>query len=237
MNIGNKTIIIKDQDQFDLFMELKSNIDLTSACINELIIKHVSFGDFKEINRSIYGDTEFKIENANGIYEIVSKLFRFINKISRVVDYVTGEELLEFYIYGTDEDDMNVYCEFELKVSEKVSIKCEAYHTKDKWVLDNLTTSQTPNLNSNGKTKVTSSIYDDYPDDLSEMTLYGQTFKNLDMNIDDPKSLLLLFRYISGSMNDMYLNIYELLQILEGNVKIVDGNLDILKSVHNNKND
>ena len=53
MNIGNKTIIIKDQDQFDLFMELKSNIDLTSACINELIIKHVSFGDFKEINRSI----------------------------------------------------------------------------------------------------------------------------------------------------------------------------------------
>lgn len=99
MNIGNKTIIIKDQDQFDLFMELKSNIDLTSACINELIIKHVSFGDFKEINRSIYGDTEFKIENANGIYEIVSKLFRFINKISRVVDYVTGEELLEFYIY------------------------------------------------------------------------------------------------------------------------------------------
>ena len=71
MTNENKNIIIKDEDQYDLFIETRGFFEKGSSKnvndINELIKENICLEDFKMINEAMNGNTTLNIGYATEV--------------------------------------------------------------------------------------------------------------------------------------------------------------------------
>lgn len=223
---------IKDEDQYDLFIETRGFFEKGSSKnvndINELIKENICLEDFKMINEVMNGNTTLNIGCATGVYQIISKLFSFISKVIRVTDYKATRDIAYIDIYGGP-NTKEIECHFELEVSKSVGIKCLARHTDDKWILEELIVdSIISDIEAERGTRF-EFIYDndDEMSPISEMVLSSRTLK-LDLDVNKSNSVLILFARIEELLRGITTDVKELLRTHERSVKIISDSVEIM---------
>lgn len=228
----NKNIIITDEDQYDIFMETRGFFEKGSSKnvneLNELIKENICFEDFKMINEVMNGNTSLNVGCATGVYQIISKLFSFIDKVIKVTDYRATRDIAYIDIYGGP-NTKEIECHFELEVSEGVGIKCLARYTDDKWILEELIVdSIISDIEAERGTRA-EFIYDndDEMSPISEMVLSSRTLK-LDLDVNKSNSVLILFARIEELLRGITTDVKELLRTHERSVKIISDSVEIM---------
>lgn len=230
----NKNIIIKDEDQYDLFIETRGFFEKGSSKnvndINELIKENICFEDFKMINEVMNGNTTLNIGCATDVYQIISKLFSFIYKVIKVTDYRTTGDIEYIGIYG-EPNTKEIECHFDLEVNECVGIKCFARYTDDKWILEELRAdSLMPNIKTEKGTKAEFVCDDEEPTILNEVVLSSRIIEpNLDVN--KTGSVLELFTYIDELLKGITADVKELLRAHERNSRLIRESVEILNGI------
>lgn len=229
----NKNIIITDEDQYDIFMETRGFFEKGSSKnvneLNELIKENICFEDFKMINEVMNGNKSLNVGCATGVYQIISKLFSFIDKVIKVTDYRATRDIAYIDIYGGP-NTKEIECHFELEVSEGVGIKCLARYTNDKWILEELgADSLMSDIETEKGTKAEFVYDDDEASILSEVVLSSRILK-LDLDVNKTGAVLELFTHIDELLKGITADIEELLRSHKRSSRLISDSVEIMNT-------